>query len=93
MEIKLKINSDLIGVLASTLCTIHCLVTPFIFLASTCARDCCNGAPTWWLWIDYGFLIISFFAVYQSTKTKINKAPQQIHNADFIQYFDVVLVD
>ena len=69
MEIKLKINSDLIGALASTLCTIHCFATPFIFLASTCARDCCNGAPTWWLWIDYGFLIISFFAVYQSTKT------------------------
>ena len=68
-EIKLKMNSDLIGALASTLCTIHCLATPFIFLASTCARDCCNGAPTWWLWIDYGFLIISFFAVYQSTKT------------------------
>ena len=43
MEIKLKINSDLIGALASALCTIHCLVTPFIFLASTCARDCCGG--------------------------------------------------
>jgi hypothetical protein len=31
MEIRLKINSDLIGASASTLCTIHCLATPFFF--------------------------------------------------------------
>ena len=69
MEIRLKINSDLIGASASTLCTIHCLATPFLFLASTCSKSCCSGAPSWWLWLDYGFLIISFFAVYSSTKS------------------------
>ena len=69
MEIKLKINSDLIGASASTLCTIHCLATPFLFLATTCTKTCCSGAPSWWLWIDYAFLLISFFAVYRSTKT------------------------
>lgn len=69
MDIKLKINSDLIGVCASTLCTIHCLATPFLFLATACTKTCCSGAPTWWLWIDYAFLLISFFAVYRSTKT------------------------
>tara|TARA_B110000971_G_C19853323_1_gene428186 strand:+ start:356 stop:763 length:408 start_codon:yes stop_codon:yes gene_type:complete len=69
MEIRLKINSDLIGASASTLCTIHCLATPFIFLASSCSKSCCSGAPSWWLWLDYCFLIISFFAVYSSTKS------------------------
>ena len=69
MDIKLNINSDLIGASASTLCTIHCLATPFIFVASACTHTCCASAPTWWIAIDYIFLIISFFAVYRSTKT------------------------
>ena len=69
MDIKLKINSDLIGASASTLCTIHCLATPFIFVVSACTHTCCASAPTWCIAIDYIFLIISFFAVYRSTKT------------------------
>ena len=69
MQINLKVNSDLIGASASTLCTIHCIATPFIFLASTCSSTCCSTAPTWWIWLDYAFLLISLFAVYRSTKT------------------------
>ena len=69
MDIKLKINSDLIGASASTLCTIHCLATPFIFVASACTQSCCATAPTWWIAIDYAFIFISFFAVYRSTKS------------------------
>tara|TARA_B110001452_G_scaffold258899_1_gene254616 strand:+ start:562 stop:948 length:387 start_codon:yes stop_codon:yes gene_type:complete len=69
MKIRFKVNSDLIGASASTLCTIHCVATPFIFFASTCTKSCCGSAPLWWIWIDYGFLFISFFAVYSSTKT------------------------
>ena len=51
---ELKINSDIIGASASTLCTIHCLATPFIFFASTCTQSCCASAPSWWVWIDFG---------------------------------------
>ena len=69
MDIKLKINSDLIGASASTLCTIHCLATPLVFVASACTQSCCTTAPTWWIAIDYFFLIISFVAVYRSAKT------------------------
>ena len=68
MELRLKISSDLIGATASTLCTIHCMATPFLFFASTCTKSCCNSAPLWWIWIDYAFLFISLFAVYKSTK-------------------------
>ena len=68
MELRLKMSSDLIGATASTLCTIHCMATPFLFFASTCTKSCCTSAPLWWIWIDYAFLFISLFAVYKSTK-------------------------
>ena len=67
---KLAINnSDSIGALASTLCLIHCLATPFIFVVQSCAASCCASAPTWWICFDYFFITISFFAIYKSTIT------------------------
>ena len=69
MELKLKMSSDLVGATASTLCTIHCMASPFLFFASTCTKSCCASAPLWWIWIDYAFLFISLFAVYKSTKS------------------------
>lgn len=67
---KLAINnSDSIGALASTLCLIHCLATPFIFVVQSCAESCCASAPAWWICFDYFFLTISFFAIYKSTVT------------------------
>ena len=62
-------NSDSIGALASTLCLIHCLVIPFIFVVQSCAASCCASAPVWWVFFDYLFLTISFFAILKSTKT------------------------
>lgn len=67
--ILIKQKPDSIGAIASTLCLIHCIATPFIFIAQSCSMTCCNGAPTWWGFIDYFFLIISFFAIYRSTQT------------------------
>lgn len=61
---------DKIGVISSTLCMIHCIITPFIFLAKVCSISCCSEAPVWWQIIDYLFLGISFVAVYYSTKDK-----------------------
>ena len=67
---KLAINnSDSIGALASTLCLIHCLITPFIFVVQSCASSCCASAPSWWVFFDYLFLTISFFAILKSTRT------------------------
>ena len=68
MELKLKMSADLVGATASTLCTIHCMASPFLFFASTCTKSCCESAPLWWMWIDYAFLFISLFAVYKSSK-------------------------
>ena len=61
-------KSDTIGALSSGLCMIHCLATPFFFFATTCSASCCSTAPSWWQWLDYFFLIISFIAVKRSAK-------------------------
>lgn len=61
-------QSDNVGALASGLCLIHCLATPFIFVAQTCSASCCADAPLWWSMIDYLFIVISFFAVMDSAK-------------------------
>lgn len=70
---KLSIyKPDTFGAMASTLCLIHCVATPFIFIAQSCSTTCCEATPSWWSWIDFMFLIISYFAVYQSTQTSSN---------------------
>lgn len=64
---------DSIGSVASILCLIHCIATPFIFITQACTMSCCAGAPTWWQSIDYIFVVISFFAILRSTQTSSNK--------------------
>lgn len=65
-------NSDSLGALASTLCVIHCLATPLLFIAQSCSLSCCESSPMWWSSLDFLFLFISFIAVVQSSKNTIN---------------------
>ncbi len=65
---------DSIGSVASLLCLIHCVATPFIFITQACIMSCCVGTPTWWQSLDYVFIIISFFAIFRSTQTSSNKS-------------------
>jgi len=60
---------DGIGMTASLLCMAHCIATPFLFIAKSCSVSCCDASPTWWSWLDYLFLVVSFFAVWQTSKT------------------------
>ncbi len=64
---------DSIGSIASILCLIHCIATPFIFITHACTMSCCAGTPTWWQSMDYVFVVISFFAILRSTQTSSNK--------------------
>jgi hypothetical protein len=66
-------KSNNIGVIASSICLVHCMATPFIFVAKLCSDSCCASTPTWWAFLDYLFLFISFFAVYQSARLTTNK--------------------
>ncbi len=61
-----KIQADFLGMVSSILCFVHCMLTPFLFLAQTCA--CCADGPLWWKGIDYVFLAIALLAVSSSTK-------------------------
>ena len=45
------------------------LLLRFFFIVSACSSACCNNAPTWWQWMDYMFLAISFFAIQNSSKS------------------------
>ena len=68
-SLKAKTYSlDNIGIIASSLCMIHCIGTPFLFIAKACSASCCSEAPLWWQIIDYLFLFISFIAIYFATK-------------------------
>lgn len=66
-------KSNGIGAIASFICLIHCIATPFLFVVQACSTSCCESTPTWWQWIDSLFLVIAFFAVYQSARTTTNK--------------------
>lgn len=70
------LNSNTLGALASSLCMIHCICTPLLFIAQAGHLDGNHhhaAAPVWWKSLDYIFLVISFFAVYQSTRQTSNK--------------------
>ena len=62
-------HSDLIGAVASGLCIIHCVATPFLFIVHTCqVTGCCTAGPAWWNYLDYLFIGVTFFAVHWSSK-------------------------
>lgn len=62
-------KSDMIGASASALCAVHCIATPFLFVAQSChVETCCNAGPGWWSAIDYIFVGITFAAVFFSAQ-------------------------
>ena len=63
-----SIKADTVGAAASFLCMIHCVATPFLFVAQACASTCCSAAPTWWRAIDFAFLLVSAVAVLRAVK-------------------------
>lgn len=61
-------KSDLFGVFASSLCMVHCLATPLIFVVQASSVACSEVGPLWWRMMDYFFLVVSIIAIYQSAK-------------------------
>ena len=72
---KLTLNKpDVFGALASTLCIVHCLITPVVFIASACSEHHeYSSIPKWWISLDFLFLLVSFVAIYRSTQTTSKK--------------------
>ena len=65
-------KSDTIGALASTLCVIHCLMTPLLFAVQSYTAVQHEAVPLWWKNLDFLFVTVSVFAVYLSTKNSSN---------------------
>jgi hypothetical protein len=67
-------NPDLIGILASSLCLIHCLITPFLFLSNFLIMIRTSGgeheALLLWKVLEFAFLILSFWAIHRVTHQK-----------------------
>ena len=82
-------KSDNIGAIASTLCLIHCIASPTLFIAQSCSITCCNGSPVWYSSLDYFFLIISLFSVHQSTQ---NTSKNWIKLALWISFLGLLIV-
>ena len=72
MNISLR-KPDTIGAIVSTLCVVHCLLTPLLFVAQSYIATHSHEAPFWWKNLDYLFILISVIAVYESTKKSTNK--------------------
>ena len=62
------LKTDKIGIAASTLCMLHCIATPFLFLVHTCSASYTDQPLHWWATLDFLFLFISFFAIHHSSK-------------------------
>lgn len=66
MRIALR-KPDNLGAIASGLCLVHCLATPFLFVAQASISGIHIKGPMWWSQLDYLFLILSFWAVFKTT--------------------------
>jgi len=61
-------KADVLGSVASTMCLLHCIATPFIFLVQASNISCGAIGPWWWHALDYLFLLIGFVAIYRSNQ-------------------------
>ncbi|MEO1050515.1 MAG: MerC domain-containing protein [Bacteroidota bacterium] len=66
MSVILNKKSDELGMLSSTLCIIHCVATPFVFVAVPGSSVGAHGSQALWGWLDLLFLAISFIAVFKT---------------------------
>lgn len=74
-RISLK-NPDLLGVAASLLCLIHCVLTPILFLSSVLIVISPHGneeeIPLFLKALEMVFLILSFWSVRQATRQSLH---------------------
>lgn len=67
--IQLSAKSDIIGAAASSLCLVHCIATPFLFVVHAGVVSAGEVRPSWWGLLDFVFLTISLFAIIWTNKT------------------------
>lgn len=67
------LKSDKLGIIASFICLVHCIATPFLFMAKVYSNKLVETTSLLWSSLDYVFLIIALYAVVQSVRLSGNK--------------------
>ena len=72
MRIVFK-NSDNLGILSSSLCFIHCFITPFVYMSFASLFNQNDFLSFSWKSINIIFIVFSLIAVNRSTKKTTSK--------------------
>ena len=72
MRIVFK-NSDNLGILSSSLCFIHCFITPFVYMSFASLFSQNDFLSFSWKGINIIFIVFSLIAVNRSTKKTTSK--------------------
>ena len=72
MRIVFK-NSDNLGIISSSLCFMHCLATPFIYMSFASLFNLNEFLSFSWKGINLIFIVFSLIAVNRSTKKTTSK--------------------
>ena len=65
---SITINSDHVGVTASSLCMLHCFFTPLLFVSQATSIAFTQEIHFLWQSLNYVFLLISILAIYHTVK-------------------------
>jgi hypothetical protein len=84
-----RTDTDLLGALASALCMIHCLATPYLFILGAGVATNHEEGPVWWGLIDILLLFVSLFAIYRAAK---NTSEQWMKYALYTSWFGLALI-
>ena len=83
-------NNDIYGIIVCTLCVLHCFATPLIFLSVAASNDNNISPPLLWKNLDYLFLVISLFIVYNSAKNTTKPIMKYILRISWLVLFLVI---
>ena len=84
-------NNDIYGIIVCTLCVLHCFATPLIFFSVAASNDNNISPPFLWKNLDYLFLAISLFIVYNSAKNTTKPIMKYILGISWLGLFLVII--
>ena len=84
-------NSDFFGILTCSLCLVHCITTPLIFISLSSLNTKLSTSYSWWSNLDYVFLFISFFMVYFSAQITRIKWMKYLFWLSWVTLFLVII--
>ena len=84
-------NIDIYGIIVCTLCLLHCIATPLIFFSVALSNDNKISPPFLWRNLDYLFLAISLFIVYNSAKNITKPILKYILGISWLGLFLVII--